>query len=76
MRELSSEHYTPEIYLDRLYWMLGEKWMKESRRKKVKEYTDRALDTVKAMGLLLSYEIKTGATGEEKIIFTLDKKWK
>ncbi len=75
MRELSCKHYEPVINLDRLYWMLNEKWMRESRKKKVKEYLDKALDTVKALGLLLNYEIKTGATGEPKIIFKLNKKW-
>ena len=49
--------------------------MKESRRKKVKEYTDKALETVKALGLLLSYEVTTGATGEPKVTFKLNKDW-
>jgi len=75
MREISSKHYTPEINLDRLYWMLNEKWMKESRKKKVKEFTEKALETCKALGLLISYELKTGATGEPKIVFTLNKNW-
>jgi hypothetical protein len=75
VRELSSKHYEPEIYQDKLYWLLNEKWMKESRRKKVKEYTDKALETVKALGLLLSYEVTTGATGEPKVTFKLNKDW-
>ena len=45
--------------------------MNESRKKKVKELTEKALETVKALGLLLSYEIKAGSTGEPKIVFTL-----
>lgn len=75
MRELSSKRYEPQINLDRLYYMLSEKWMKESRKKKVKEYTDKGLETVKALGLLLSYELKTSSTGEPKIIFKLNKDW-
>jgi len=75
MRELSSKHYEPVINLDRLYWMLNEKWMRESRRKKVKEFTERAIDTRKALGLLLKHEIKTGATGEPKVIFYINKSW-
>ena len=75
MRELSSRHYEPEIKLDRLYYLLAERWMKESRKKKVKEYTEKALETVKALGLLLSYEIKTASTGDPKVIFTLNKDW-
>ena len=75
MRERSSKRYTPEINLDKLYYLLAEKWMKESRKKKVKEYTDRAIETVTALGLLTSHEIVTGASGEPKIIFTINKKW-
>lgn len=75
IRELSSRRYQPEINLDKLYYLLAEKWMRESRKKKVKEYTEKALETVKALGLLLSYEIKTASTGEPKIVFTLNKDW-
>lgn len=75
IRELSSKHYQPEINLDKLYYFLAEKWMRESRKKKVKQYTEKALETVKALGLLLSYEIKTGATGEPKVVFNLNKDW-
>jgi len=75
IRELSSKRYHPEINLDKLYYQLAEKWMGESRKKKVKEYTEKALETVKALGLLLSYEIKTASTGEPKVVFTLNKDW-
>jgi hypothetical protein len=74
-KELSCKHYITEVNLDRLYWMLNEKWMRESRKKKVREYLDKALETVKALGLLLGYEIVTGGTGEPKLIFTLNKDW-
>jgi hypothetical protein len=49
--------------------------MKESRKTKIKDYTLKALETVITLGLLKSYEIKIGATGEAKIIFTLNKDW-
>jgi tetratricopeptide (TPR) repeat protein len=75
MRELSSKHFSPEITLDRLYYFLAEKWMRESRKKKIKEYIDKAIETVKALGLLQSYEIKTASTGEQKIVFYLNKDW-
>ena len=75
MREVSNKRYKPEIGLDRLYYQLAEKWMKESRRKKVKEYTDKAIKTVKSLGLLESYEIKANAEGEPKVVFTLNKNW-
>lgn len=75
IRELSSKRYEPEINLDKLYYLLAEKWMRESRKKKVKEYTEKALETVKALGLLLSYEVKTASTGEPKVVFALNKDW-
>jgi hypothetical protein len=75
MRELSAKHYTPQIGLERLYYVLAEKWMNESRKKKVKEYTARALEAVKALGLLVSYEIQTSQSGEPKVVFTLNKDW-
>jgi hypothetical protein len=49
--------------------------MKESRRKKVKESVDRAIQTVKALGLLVSYREETNAKGEPKIVFKLNKDW-
>lgn len=76
MRELSSKHYEPKITLENLYYMLAEKWMKEKRKKKVKEYTDKAIDTVIRLGLLLKYEIKDSAGGEAMIVFKLNKDWK
>ena len=75
LRLHSSPKMSREITLDRLYYLLAEKWMRESRKKKVKEYTEKALETVKALGLLLSYEIKPASTGEPKIVFTLNKDW-
>lgn len=74
-REVSSKRYRPEITVDKLYYLLAEKWMRESRKKKVKEYTDKALETAINLGLLLSYEIKTASTGEPKIVFSLNKSW-
>ena len=75
LRLHSSPKMSREITLDRLYYLVAEKWMRESRKKKVKEYTEKALETVKAMGLLLSYEIKTASTGEPKVVFKLNKDW-
>ena len=64
-----------EINLDRLYYLLNEKYMRENRVTKVKQELLRAIETVKALGLLLDYKIETGATGEPKVIFTLNKDW-
>lgn len=74
MRELSSKHYNPEIMLDRLYYLLAEKQMRESRKAKVKKDTGKALETVKKLGLLKSYKtVKAKTTGEPKVVFTLNK---
>jgi hypothetical protein len=75
MRELSTKHYEPQIGLEKLYWTLADRWMRESRKKKVKEYTDKAIETMKSLGLLLSYEIKTGSKGNPIVTFYLNKDW-
>jgi len=76
LRELSFKHYESEIGLEKLYYLLHEKWMKEGRRKKVKEYTERAIRTVTKMGLLESHQITSGSTGDPKVIFTLNRDFK
>lgn len=75
MRELSYKRYEPEILLDKLYYFLAEKWMRESRKKKVKEYTEKAIETLKALGLLLSIETVESASGAPKVVFKLNKDW-
>ena len=76
IREFSSKRYNPEIGLDKLYYLLAEKWMREGRKKKVREYTDKALETVTALGLLLAFNVVTGANGEPKMKFTLNRDWR
>jgi len=74
LKELSLKHYEPEIMLDRLYYLVAEKWMRESRKKKVKEYTEKALEVVTGLGILENYKIVTAkTTGEPKVVFTLNK---
>ena len=76
MRELSSKHYQPEIGQDKLYYLLAEKWMREGRKKKVKDYTEKALEVVTNLGLLESYKTERAkTTGEPKVVFSLNKKW-
>jgi hypothetical protein len=75
MRELARTRYTPQIRLEKLYYLLSEKMMKESRKNLVKQKTQKALETVIALGLLESYEIKPGATGEQIVYFKLNKDW-
>jgi len=74
LKELSLKHYEREIMLDRLYYFVAEKWMRESRKKKVKEYTEKALEVVTGLGILENYKIVTAkTTGEPKVVFTLNK---
>jgi myosin heavy subunit len=76
MREISSKRPNPEIGEDKLYYLLAEKWMRESRKKKVKEYTEKALSTMIALGILKSYKIEPAkTTGEPKVVFTLNMDW-
>jgi hypothetical protein len=75
VREISSKRYKPEIYLERLQYMVAEKWMKESRKTKVKEYLQKAIETCEALGIIESYETKTGATGAPLMVFYLNKEW-
>lgn len=76
MRELSNKRYNPQINLEKLYYLLAEKWMRESRKKKVKEYTDKAIEAMINLGILIKITQETNVAGEPKIIFNLNSKWK
>ena len=76
MREISSKREKSEIGLEKLYYLLNEKWMNESRKKRVKEGTEKAIETVKNMELITSHEITTNVKGEAKVVFHLNKAWK
>lgn len=71
--EKAHNRETPQIGLDRLYYLLNEKFMRESRKTLVKKQTEKALETMVKLGLLKKYEIVTGATGEPKVIFHINK---
>ncbi len=75
IREINHKRLEPEIGLDRFYYLLNEKWMREGRKKKVKEFADKAIATVKALGLLESHEFSVGKTGITKVKFKLNKGW-
>lgn len=75
MREHTQKRYTPEISQDRLYWLLHEKWMRESRKKKVREGANKALNTMINLGLLERYEVTKNKAGEPKIVLHLNKEW-
>ncbi len=74
-REHSSKRFKCEISLEKLYWQLSEKWMKEGRKKLTHSYMEKAIETIKKLGLLKEYNIENNKKGEPKIIFILNDKW-
>ena len=77
LRYKSTKTLKPEIMLDKLYYQLAEKWMNESRKSKVREFTEKALKTVLKMDLIKDYKIvKAKTTGEDKIVFNINKDFK
>lgn len=75
IRRHASKIFTYEVGVERLYYMLCEKWMNEGRKKKVKEYVDRAIDMVTKLGVINSYDMESNSKGEPKIIFYINKDW-
>jgi len=75
IRLQGSKQLPRKIPLDRFYHILAEKWMKEGRKKKVKEFAEKALETVIALGILISYEIKLDPNKGEIICFNIDDNW-
>jgi len=73
MREKSQKVYTYKIYQSKLFYKVAEKYMRQSRKKLVKRYLDKSIETVKKLGLLQSLEIITGSTGEPLYIFNINK---
>jgi hypothetical protein len=73
MRAKSYGHLQAEIDTEKLYWLLCDKWMKEKRKKKVGEYVDRAILTATRLELLLGHETITGAAGQSKVVFNINK---
>lgn len=74
-REHSSNRMEPEIGLTKLYWIIAEDYMKQSKIYRVKEYFADAVETLKNLGLLDSFKIMPALNGEDKVVFTLNKKW-
>ncbi len=73
--DIKYKTFTREITKDRLSYLLAEKYMNESRKKRVNEEILKAIETCKNLGILLSWELVTGKTGEPKYIFKLNKNW-
>lgn len=73
LRELSSKRYKPEITEENLLYQVADKYMSESRKSLAKKNLDKALDTVKKLGLVESYKKVDAKTGGKKYVFTLNK---
>lgn len=68
------------IATNTLYWKIADSYMSDKTGKPrrgplLKKYFDKSIETCKALGLLVSYEIKTGKTGDQLIDFCLSKNW-
>lgn len=66
-----------QIGEEKLFYRIAEDYMPPNRRRipLIKKYLDKSIETVKKMDLILGYEIRAGATGENIYHFTLSKKW-
>ncbi len=74
MRSLSAKTYTTKITAERLYWLVHEKFMKESRKARVKKDLEKAIQALMKLELLKSYEIEPSkTTGEPMYIFIINK---
>lgn len=74
--QAGSKTKTTEVNADKLPGLLGlEKYMAEGRRKKIKETIEKAFSAVKALGLVEAIEETTGAQGQRKYVFHLNKDW-
>jgi len=75
MREHASKHYSPEISLYKLSYLLAENLMKASRKADAEKSISKALITCKNLGILESYTKTENIKGEPKYIFNLKKDW-
>lgn len=73
-RELSAKRYTPFIGLDNAYNTFTQELYLQGRKADAKKALNKALETIKAVGLLLEYEIKPGVRGPI-LYWHLNKDW-
>jgi hypothetical protein len=76
VREISNKRFNPEIGAEKLPYQLGlDGFIKDRRRKKIKETIEKAFNAVKALGLVEKIEEIPGAQGQKKYVFSLNKEW-
>ena len=74
LREISAKRYAPEINKENLIYQLHLTNFKQDGRKAyVEKRIDDAIKACTSMGLVMSYEVKQGAEGQDKYVFTLNK---
>lgn len=74
LQELASSRAEVTISQEKLLWRLADDMMKESRKSLVKKQTLKAIETMVAMGLLRSWELKPSQiSGEMIYYFSLDQ---
>lgn len=74
-REMSNSRFKTEIRLTLLLKKIAEPYMSEGRRSKALEYANKAIEVAEKMGIISSYTLKPGKTGELKYTFKLNKDW-
>jgi hypothetical protein len=73
LRELSSKRTKWEVNADTLPYLLKlENYVREGRRKKIKETIEKSIQTCKNLNLILDVSETQGAEGQIKYVFTLN----
>lgn len=74
LRDLSAKRYERHINADKLPYLLKlEKYVEQGRKKLLRESIERAIQTCKNLNLITEVIKTTGADGQEKYIFHLNK---
>lgn len=63
------------IGVKKLYWKIAESYMKGNRKNLVEKYFHKAVETAKALGILIDFKEELGNNGENIYKFTLSKDW-
>lgn len=74
LREISGKRYSPEINEETLPYALGlEKYVKQKRKKLLRERIEKDIQAIINMGIILKAEKMPNAYGTEKWVFHLNK---
>ena len=74
LREISAKRYACHINADKLPFLLKlDNYVKQGRKKLLRETIEKAIQTCKSLNLILDVVVTTGAEGQDKYTFTLNK---